>query len=130
MNTIFFSFRNLLVVTSLSPLMLTASASTSSNALPIQSSGAVSSVRACERGNRFLVTGSVRPTFSSVGNHLDVQLIEANGRVIAENVETIKLGHPRASRSRHGADTFVTSFPLTAARQASRVKVNLHTSSH
>lgn len=132
-----FSFsqtRYLILVTSLASFTLTACASSQSNALPVQTTngqvGSVSSVRVFEQGNKLFVAGSARPTLTSAGNHVDVQLIGADGRVVAEDTEAIKLGHPRGSRARHGSDTFVTSFPLDVARGASSVKVSFHSSSH
>jgi hypothetical protein len=92
--------------------------------------GAVSSVRVYEQGERFYVAGSARPTLTSGGHHVAIQLIGADGRVIAEDTEAIKLGHPRGSRSRQGSDSFVTSFPTATAHQAASVRVTFHSSGH
>lgn len=130
---LFLPTRNLFLVTFLAPLALTACASVQRHPLPVQVAngpvGAVSSVRVYERGNKLFVAGSARPALSSGGSHVDVQLISADGRVVAGETEMIKLGHPRGSRSRHG-DSFVASFPLTDAGRASRVRVTFHSSGH
>ena len=92
--------------------------------------GSISGVRAHEQNGRLFVTGSARPSLASGGNHVDVQLIGADGRILAQETEPVKLGHPRGSRARHGGDSFVASFPLATARPAACVRVIFHSSAH
>lgn len=123
-----------IVTITLGSFALSACAATKSNSLPVQmvagNAGSVSSVRTYEQGGKLYVAGSARPTFTSGGNHVDIQLIGADGGVIAEDTETIRLGHPRGTRRRHGSDSFVTSFPLSTAQTASSVRVTFHSSGH
>lgn len=126
--------RSLVVTMALGSFTFTACAAAKSNSLPIKmvagNVGSVSSVRTYEQGGKLYVVGSAQPTLTSGGNHVDIQLIGAGGDVIAEDTEAIKLGHPRRSRSRHGSRSFVTSFSLATASQASSVRVAFHSSAH
>ena len=63
--------------------------------------------------------------------HVDIQLIEANGRVIAEKTDDLDTPrHPQISSSRHGHQSYVASFPLSEARQAVKIRVVYHGDYH
>ena len=102
----------------------------SDSPLPIdaQSSlgGQIVSTRAFETQERLYVSGSMKKGF---GSHIppaadvDVRLIDASGRVIAEKQDDIDPGHPRLSSGRSGRYSYVVSFPISEARQASKIEV-------
>jgi hypothetical protein len=127
------AFLNAPVLGAIGLLALSACAAPRTGSLPVQTvggnAGSVSNVRIYERNDKLFVAGSAHPTPTS-GGHIDIQLIAADGRVVATNTESLKLGHPRGSRSRHGNASFATSFPLSDARQAASVRVTFHSSGH
>jgi len=103
--------------------------------LPIESSGSTAresqGFRASESKDKLYVTGSIkkRPG-NTLLSHVDVQLVDAKGRVVAEERESISYGHPRTGAGKTGRSAFVVSFPLTEARQAAKVVVRYHSTSH
>jgi len=88
-------------------------------------------IRAWESKDRLYVTGSIkkRPGHTLL-SHVDVQLVDAKGRVIAEERESISYRHPRTGTGKAGRATFTLGFPLEEARQASKIIVRYHSTSH
>jgi hypothetical protein len=126
--------RCLLLAVSIGTLALSSCASSNSPASSApQTSGnteAVSSIHTYERAGRIMVAGHARPAFDNPGSHVDIKLVGADGRVVAQKVERIDLGHPRGSRARLGGDSFVASFPVDVFQQAASVRVTFHGGTH
>jgi hypothetical protein len=104
------------------------------SSLPIEAihsgTGQVMSFRAFETSDRLYVAGAVRGRFINPYTHVDIQLIDGSGQVIAEKQDDNDLAHPRTARGHHGRHTYVASFPLSEARQAAKVRVTYHNGSH
>ncbi len=92
--------------------------------------GKVAAVHAYESSNRLYVSGSAGTSPLSVGGHMDIQLVDANGQVVAERRDTIRSSRPRPGGGKLSSDSFVVSFPLAEARQAVKVRVIYHGGSH
>ena len=104
------------------------------SSLPIETingnTGSIASARAYRASDRLYVTGSSKAVFK--GAHVDIQLIGSHGQVIAEKAGSTKTGyaHPRTARARHGNRSYVASFSLSEAEQASKIVVTYHYGSH
>lgn len=92
--------------------------------------GQVLSFRAHETSDRLYVAGSARKQKLSNSAHVDVQLIASSGNVIAEDQNDINPTHPRPGGGKRFTDSYVVSFPLSQARQAVKIRVTYHSSSH
>lgn len=106
-----------------------------SSPLVIESLGATASelggFRAVESKDKLYVTGSIRKRpGNTILSHVDVQLVDARGRVISEVRERISYRHPSTGNGKIGRSPFVASFPLAEARQASKIIVTYHSASH
>ena len=100
-------------------------------ALPIETvglhSGQIISFRAHETSDRLYIQGQAKPHQLTRPMHVDVQLIGANGQVIAEATDDLDAPrHPRLSSGRHGRQSYVASFPLSEARQAVKIRMLYH----
>lgn len=94
--------------------------------------GKVVTTRAYETGDKLYVSGSMKKGFGTAitsAAHVDVRLIDSSGRIIAEKQDDIDPGHPMSSSGRSGRYSYVASFPLSEARQASKIVV-LYEQSH
>ena len=115
--------------------MLTACASilkTTDSSLPIETidatGGKVTGTRAFESSDRLYVSGHINKSFGShvpYSAHVDIRLIGNTGRVIAEKEDAIEPSHPKAG-GRSGQISYVASFPISEARQASKIVVRYH----
>ncbi len=92
--------------------------------------GQILSFRAHETSDRLYVAGSARKHKLSGSAHVDIQLIGAAGNVIAEDQNDINPMHPRPGGGKRFTDSYVVSFPLSQARQAVKIRVTYHSSSH
>ncbi len=106
-----------------------------SSGLAIESQGSTASefrgFRAVESRDKLYVTGSIRKRPGhTLLSHVDVQLVDAQGRVIAEVRESISYRHPSTGNGKSGRSPFVASFPLAEARQASKIIVTYHSARH
>ncbi len=108
----------------------------SASPLPIEvqgsSTGQISTTRAHETSDRLYVSGTMKKGAGSQispAAHVDVRLLDSNGRVISEKQDDIDPGHPSLSTGRSGRYSYVVSFPLSEARQASKIQVH-YVSSH
>jgi len=88
--------------------------------------GEVLQVRTSKNVDRFFVIGTVRPDPLTKPAHVDVQLIDAAGEVIAEKRVSLRESDPRTARSRAHAISFVASFPIDEAQRARRARVVYH----
>jgi hypothetical protein len=106
----------------------------SDSPLPIEAihsgTGQVTSFRAFETADRLYVAGTTKGRFLNPFAHVDIQLIGSNGQIIAQERDDIDLAHPRTAQGRHGLRSYVASFLLSEARQASRIRVTYHNGSH
>lgn len=96
-------------------------------------SGHVHGARAFESGGRLYVVGSLakdRGRHIPHPAHIDVQLIDARGRVLAERRDDIDPAHPRSASGKSGRYTYVASFPIEDARRASKVVIRYHLMAH
>jgi hypothetical protein len=102
--------------------------------LPIEAvhsgSGAILTFRAHETSDRLYVAGRARRHQLTRPMHVDIQLIGADGRLIAEKTDYPgPPQHPRIGSGRHG-QSYVASFPLGEARQAVKIRVVYHAGQH
>lgn len=107
------------------------------SSLPVEtidsSGGEVSSARAYESSDRLYVSGHIQKSFGRhipYAAHVDVQLLDNAGRVVAEKQDDIDPPHPKSGSGRSGQISYVASFPLSEARQAAKIFVRYHSSSH
>lgn len=104
------------------------------SALPLEAapanSGEVVSFRAFETDERLYVAGSAKPFRFRTGTHVDVQLLDRQGQVIAERRDDIVPAHPRTAHGRGGRYSYVASFPLDVARNAAKVRIVCHAEHH
>jgi len=83
--------------------------------------------------NRLYISGSIKKWTGHhppLAAHIDVDLIGADGKVLAGVLEDIKVLSPlrEARGGRHSA--YVASFPIAQAREAVRIRVRYHQQSH
>lgn len=105
--------------------------------MPIQTidatGGEITSTRAFEASDRLYVAGSMRKGgvyHKPAAAHVDVQLLDAGGNILAEDQDDIDSAHPRTAHGRSGRSSYVASFPLEVARQAVSIRVSYHPESH
>lgn len=102
--------------------------------LPIEvqhsGSGQIMSFKAYETSDRLYVSGSAKRYPLSNTAHVDVQLVAANGVVIAEKKDDINPVHPRPGGGKRFTDSYVASFPLSEARTAAKIRVIYHSGKH
>jgi len=102
--------------------------------LPIEvhhsGSGQVMSFRAHETFGQLYVAGTARKHRLSNAAHVDIQLIGPSGEIIEEEQNDINPAHPAHGGGKRFTDSYVVSFPLSAARQAAKIRVIYHGSSH
>lgn len=95
--------------------------------------GEISRTRAFETATKLYVTGNMlkHAGYSlGVAAHIDIQLIDGAGNVIAEESDDIDPTHPLLSNGRSGRYSYVVSFPLEVAKNASLIQVAYHRSAH
>jgi hypothetical protein len=127
-----------IAVTTLASLPACASSSLIKQAdsgLPIEvvhsGSGTIVSFRAHEASDRLYVAGRAKPHQLTQPMHVDIQLIGAGGRVIAEKTDDLDSPqHPRSGSRRRGHRSYLASFPLSDARQAVKIRVVYHGDDH
>lgn len=105
---------------------------TTGSSLPIEiidsTAGEVGGTRAFESSDRLYVSGHIQKSFGRhipYAAHVDVQLVGNAGQVIAEKQDDIDPSHPTTG-GRSGQISYVASFPISEARQATRVVVRYH----
>ena len=106
---------------------------TSGSALPIETidstGGAVSGTHAYESASRLYVSGNIRKSFGGhipYAAHVDVQLLDDAGRVIAEKHDDIDPVPPHPSSGISGRISYVVSFPASEASKAGKIVVRYH----
>ena len=127
-----------IAVTTLASLPACASSSwikQADSGLPIEAvhsgSGTIISLRTHETSDRLFVAGLAKSHELMRPMHVDIQLIDANSRVIAEKTDDLDTPwDPQISSSRHGHQSYVASFPLSDARQAVKIRVVYHSDKH
>ena len=103
--------------------------------LPIEAvhsgSGTIMSFRVHETSDRLYVTGLAKPHQLTRPMHVDIQLVAASGRVIAEMTDGVDSPHhPRTVSGSRRHRSYVASFPLSDARQAMKIRVVYHYGDH
>lgn len=134
----FFNQRSLILgVVGIATLALSACASIpTSSKLPVKTvstgSGAIVSARTFESADRLYVSGQVKPhrLNPSIHAHVDIQLIDVHGKVIAEKRDDIDAVNPLSYRARNGKSAYVASFPIGEVRQAKWIRVIYHDERH
>lgn len=108
-----------------------------SSSLPIETiestAGTVSNTRAYEFSNRLYVAGYIQKSFGlhiPYGAHVDVQLIDKDGKVILEKQEKINPSHPKYSGKTFNHISYVVSFSPEEARHAAKIIVRYHLNGH
>lgn len=93
--------------------------------------GELKGFRAVESKDKLYVTGSIRKRpGNTLLSHVDVLLVDGQGRVIAEVRERVSYRHPNTGNGKIGRSPFAASFPLAEARQAAKIVVRYHSGSH
>jgi hypothetical protein len=92
--------------------------------------GRITAAHAYEHSGRLYVSGSADTSPLSASGHVDIQLVDANGQIVAEKRDTIRSSRPRPGGGKLSTDSFIASFPLAEARQAVKVRVVYHGGSH
>jgi len=110
---------------------------TTGSSLPVETGttagGEILDSRAHESAERLYVSGAVEKAFGRhipYGAHVDVQLVDKAGRVVAEKQDDIDSSSPRSAGSRSGRHRFAVSFPIEEARQSAKVVVRYHLDDH
>jgi len=110
---------------------------TNQSSLPVEvvhaNSGQIASTRTYESATRLFVAGSAGKGFGysiHPAAHVDIQLLDAAGNVIAEQQDDIDPSHPQLTKARHGYSSYVASFPIAEARKAAKVRVIYHPAVH
>ena len=90
-------------------------------------SGTIWTFRAHETTDGLYVAGLAKPHQLIRPARVDIQLIAADGRIIAEKTEDLDTpGHPRTAGGRRGNYSYVARFPLSKAREAAKIRVVYH----
>jgi hypothetical protein len=103
--------------------------------LPIEAihsgTGTIMSLRAHETFGRLYVAGRAKPHQLMQPMHVDIQLIGADGSVIAERTDELDAPqHPRIGSRSHGHQSYLASFLLSEARKAVKIRVVYHGEDH
>jgi uncharacterized lipoprotein YbaY len=101
--------------------------------LPVTKSGPVASARAFESQDSVYVAGTVNRPFGHHlphSAHVDVELLDASGRVIASRQDAIRAVHPRHENRRGGQYSFAIGFPKGETGGAQTIRVSYHAHSH
>ena len=127
-----------IAITTLASLSACASRSwikQANSGLPIEAvhsgSGAIMTFWAHETSDRLYVAGLAKPHQLVQPMHVDIELIGADGRVIAEKTDRLNAPHhPRTSSGNLGHQSYVASFPLSETRQVAKIRVVYQTGQH
>jgi len=95
--------------------------------------GDVDKPRVFTSGAKLYVAGSMKRRIGHalhMAAHVDIQLIDRQGRVIAEKQDDIDAIHPRRDRRHMGRYAYVASFPAALKDQAVTVRVSYHPARH
>lgn len=100
-------------------------------ALPVSAAGNIASARAFESNGSVYVTGTIRrPHHLPHSAHVDVELLDASGRVIATRQDAIDAAHPRIERRRGGKYPFALGFADDVAGSVRSIRVVYHAHAH
>jgi len=110
---------------------------TTRSSLPVEtidsSGGKVAGARAFESSDRLYVSGHIQKSFGRhipYAAHVDVQLVGMTGQVVAEKQDDIDMLHPATGGLRSGPISYVASFPISEARQSTKIVVRYHLDGH
>lgn len=95
--------------------------------------GTLTNSRLDVRASKLFVTGSFDQSLGQdipAAAHVDVELLAADGSLIAEGRDDIDPSHPRLARGRHGRIPFVISFPADLATPTSVIRLTYHPAPH
>ncbi len=116
---------------------LAACSATTTNSLKTEVAGSphgdVGAPRVFTSGAKLYVAGSMKRHIGHalpMAAHVDIQLIDREGRVIAEKQDDINVIHPRRDRRHMGRYAYVASFPAALKDQAVTVRVSYHPARH
>lgn len=93
-------------------------------------SGRVMSFHARESSSHLYVSGAAKEQPLTTRTHVDIQLISASGKVVAEKRDDIDPKYPAVGGGRRVQGPYVASFPLSEARQAVRIRITYHSQVH
>jgi len=88
------------------------------------------SFRAQETSDQLYVSGTAKKHALGNAAHVDIKLLGAGGAVIAEKQDRINPTSLRPGGGKSYSDSYVARFPLSEARQATKILVVYHTGSH
>ena len=103
--------------------------------LPIEAvnsrSGTIMSFRTHATSGLLYVAGRARPHQLIRPAHVDVQLIGADGSIIAEQSDALGTPyHPQTAHGRRGDQSYVASFLLSELQRAVKIRVVYHRGEH
>ena len=118
------------ILVMLATLAACSSLKTTASPLPIEminsTGGKVVIPHAYQAFDRLYASGSIEKSFGShIPNtaHVDVRLIDAEGRVISEKIDSIEPAAPRSASSVSGRYSYVATFPLSQVQQATKIVI-------
>jgi len=104
------------------------------SALPVEirhsGNGQIVTFRAVERGDRIYISGTAKKHGPHTSSHIDIQLVDRAGTVLAEKQDDFAPSRPRPGGGASDHDSYVASFPVAEARQAAKVRVTYHSGNH
>lgn len=101
--------------------------------LPVKTTGNIASAKAFESRGSVYVSGTVRKPFGHHlphSAHVDIELLDASGQVIATRQDGIQAVHPRHERRRGGQYSFTLGFPKGEVGETQAIRVIYHAHSH
>ena len=118
------------LLVALATLAACSSFQTTASQLPIEilntTGGKVVIPNAYQAFDRLYVSGTIEKSFGRhipYTAHVDVRLIDVEGRVISEKTDSIEAAEPRSARSVSGRHSYVATFPLSQVQQATKIVV-------
>ena len=101
--------------------------------LPVSAAGNIDSARAFESNGSVYVPGTIRKPYGHHlphSAHVDVELLDASGRVIATRQDAIDAAHPRIEQRRGGNYPFALGFADDVAGRVRSIRVVYHAHAH
>lgn len=95
--------------------------------------GSLGTTRAYETESRLYIVGSFKRSTGRhlpVTAHVDIQLLDKGGGILASQDEEIDASHPRIAQARGNRIFYTAGFPVEAARQAAKIRILFHQELH
>ena len=88
--------------------------------------------RVFETDNRLYVTGIANTRAINTSAHVHIGLLNSKEVVVASELVTFspRIKHPRITKVRNGRRPYFVSFPMSAAKEATKARVTYHSKPH